>query len=247
MTAAGAVPLPPLAEVMEATWPPAARRRQGPWCIRDGQGGGKRVSAATAEAEWRDEDIAGAEQAMWALNQPALFLIRDQDAMLDQALQSRGYRIVDPVIAYQAPVAGLCDPAPGPMTSFAHWPPLAVCADLWAEGGIGPERRAVMDRAAGPKCAILARTDDRPAGCAFVALHGRVAMLHALEVSPRARRQGSAKNLLRAAAIWAQAQGADTLSLVVTRANAAARALYVGLGMQEAGHYHYRQEAPGTR
>ena len=34
---------------LEATWPPAARRRVGPWTIRDGQGGGKRVSAATAE------------------------------------------------------------------------------------------------------------------------------------------------------------------------------------------------------
>ena len=32
---------------MEATWPAASRRQVGPFVIRDGQGGGKRVSAAT--------------------------------------------------------------------------------------------------------------------------------------------------------------------------------------------------------
>jgi len=34
-----------LARVMEETWPPAARWRLGPFTLRDGAGGGKRVSA----------------------------------------------------------------------------------------------------------------------------------------------------------------------------------------------------------
>ncbi|WP_040671623.1 GNAT family N-acetyltransferase [Rhodobacter ferrooxidans] len=226
--------------VLEATWPPAARQSLGPWCIRDGQGGGKRVSAATAEGDWTAQDIPAAETAMQALGQPALFLIRDGDAALDAELASRGYRIVDPVVAYAAP----CDTIAPPdlMTAFPHWPPLGIARDLWEAEGIGPERLAVMDRAAGPKTVILGRAGDRAAGVAFVAIHGPSAMLHALEVAPDRRRLGVASNILRASAHWAQDNGAGTLSLVVTTANAGARALYASLGLQAMGQYHYRQK-----
>ncbi|MFN4130181.1 MAG: GNAT family N-acetyltransferase [Paracoccaceae bacterium] len=230
-----------LAEVMERTWPPARAFAVGPWAIRDGQGGGKRVSAATAGPGWRDEAIPEAEAAMADLGQTPLFLIRQGDDLLDQALQSRGYRVVDPVVAYAAPSAALVDPPAPPMTAFAHWPPLAICAEIWAGGAIGPARLAVMQRASGPKCAVLGRTHDKPTGVAFVAIHQGVAMLHALEVRPEARRQGSAHNILRAAAGWAQENGADTLSLVVTVANDGARRLYASLGMEVVGQYHYRQ------
>jgi GNAT superfamily N-acetyltransferase len=230
-----------LLAVMEATWGPASATRQGPWTIRNGLGGGKRVSAATAEGDWQDTDISQAETAMAALDQPALFLIRDGDGLLDQALMARGYRIVDPVVAYAAPLATLPQ-APDAMTTFPHWPPMAIAADLWAEGGIGPARLAVMERVQGPKTTILARAQDRAAGTAFVAIHDNIAMLHALEVTPSQRRQGSAHNILRAAAAWAQKNGADTLSLVVTVANDPARRLYASLGMQAVGQYHYRQK-----
>lgn len=229
-----------LAQVMEGTWPPAATQMAGPWTIRDGKGGGKRVSAATADAVWQDTDIPLAEQAMAALGQPPLFLIRESDDDLDAALQARGYRVVDPVVAYTAPLGVLANPPAPPMAAFAHWPPLAICETLWAEGGIGPARLDVMRRVQGPKCAILARMNDRPTGTAFVAISGKTAMLHALEVAPGARRQGCAHNILRAAAHWAQQNGADTLAVVVTQANVAARALYASLNMQGVGHYHYR-------
>ena len=245
-----------LAEVMAATWPPVSSRRLGPWTIRDGAGGGKRVSAATAEGVWPDvnppdvnppdvnppdADLALAEAAMRALGQRPLFLIRDGDAALDATLAARGYRLVDRVVAYAAPTALLARPVP-PMASFAHWPPLAVARGLWAGGGIGAARLAVMDRAPGPKTAILARSADRPAGVAFVALHRRDAMLHALEISPPHRRLGCAQNILAAAAGWAQEQGADRLSLVVAKANSPACGLYAKLGMTLVGHYHYRED-----
>lgn len=229
-----------LAQVMEATWPAAAIMRQGPWAIRDGKGGGKRVSAATAEADWHPDDIPQAESAMVALGQPPLFLIREQDAALDVALMARGYRVVDPVVAYAMPLTAV--DLPDHMTTFPHWPPMAMAANLWAEGGIGAERIAVMYRAPGPKTAILGRAQDRAAGVAFVAMAGRVAMLHALEITPAMRRQGSAHNILRAAAHWALDQGADSLCLVVTVANDPARRLYASFGMTVVGNYHYRQK-----
>ena len=230
-----------LLSVMEATWGPASTTRLGPWTVRDGLGGGKRVSATTAEGDWQDTDIPQAEAAMASLDQPALFLIREGDGLLDQALMARGYRIIDPVVAYAAPLAFMAQ-VPDHMTTFPHWPPMAIAADLWAEGGIGPARLAVMERVQGPKTVILGRAQDRAAGTAFVAIHQNIAMLHALEVTPSQRRQGSAHNILRAAAAWAQQNGADTLSLVVTVANDPARRLYASLGMQAVGQYHYRQK-----
>jgi hypothetical protein len=91
------------------------------------------------------------------------------------------------VVAYAAPVAALIADLPG-LTAFPHWPPLEIARSLWAEGGIGPARIAVMDRVAGANAALLGRTGDRPAGVAFVACHGAEAMLHALEVAGSQRR-----------------------------------------------------------
>lgn len=231
-----------LIDVAEATWPPAAIHRVGPWLIREGQGGGQRVSAASPAAGWSDADIPTAEAAMRALGQSPLFVIHPADSALDSALAARGYALHDPVVAYAAPTATLAAEEPPFLSTFPHWPPLAVTRQIWAEGGIGPARIAVMDRARPPKTAILGRSGDRAAGAAFVAIHGNVAMLHALETTPTLRRKGCAYNILRAAARWARDHGAHTLSLLVTERNAAAHALYASLQMQVVGQYHYRKQ-----
>ena len=251
-----------LARVMEATWPPARSLTCGPFTLRDGQGGGKRVSAATLNgaerSAWDEADIDRAAAGMQALGQDPLFMLTEADDALDRALEARGYAVIDPVVAYAAPVADLVRPLP-PLAAFAHWPPLAVTTEIWAEGGIGPARLAVMARVGGPHTALLARSGPRPgsdghagpegeacSGACFVAISGNIAMLHALEVLPAQRRNGAGRHLLQAAAQWAMDRGAQSLSLVVTRENRPARALYESLGMQSVGQYHYRQPAAGT-
>lgn len=227
--------------VAEATWPPFAVATVGPWTIREGRGGGQRVSAASVAGAWTEADIPEAEAAMRALGQSPLFVIREGEGALDAALSARGYARHDPVVAYAAPVAELAAVEPLFLTSFPHWPPLAVARQLWDEGGIGPARIAVMERVAGAKTCILGRAGDRAAGVAFVAVHGNVAMLHALEVAPALRRNGCGHNILRAAAGWARDQGAGTLALLVTERNLAARGLYASLGFGIVGKYHYRK------
>lgn len=222
--------------VMEATWPPARQWQVGAFTLRDGAGGGKRVSAASLSASWPDGDLGPLE----AMADP-MVLIRDGDAALDAALAARGWQVVDPVVAYAAPVADLAAELP-PLSAFAHWPPLEIARMIWTQGGVGPARLAVMDRVPGPKAALLARLGDRPAGVAFVARHGDDVMLHALEVTPGLRRQGVGQTLLHAAANWAAAEGAARLSLVVTARNTAARALYSRLRMEGVGQYHYRMK-----
>ena len=228
--------------VSEATWPAAALHQAGAFTVREGRGGGQRVSAATAEAGWTEADIDTAVAKQEALGQRPLFMIRDGEETLDAALEARGYRIKDPVNIYEAAVATLAaEPAP-PMAGFAIWPPLAIMRDIWAEGGIGPERVAVMERAADPKTAILGRVNDRASGAAFIAGYGDTAMLHALHIVPDQRRQGSAVKMMRKAAHWAQDQGMTRFSVLVTAANQPANVLYASLGMRIVGHYHYRSE-----
>jgi ribosomal protein S18 acetylase RimI-like enzyme len=226
-----------LAAVMEATWPSASQRTLGPFVLRDGAGGGKRVSAASLDGTFLDTDLDALEGAM----AEPLIMVRTGQDTLDIALEARGWRIVDPVVAYAAPVAQLTADLPR-LTAFPHWPPLEIARSIWADGGIGPARIAVMDRVTCPKAALLGRIDDRSAGVAFVACHGAEAMVHALEVKEGHRRLGLGRNLLHSAANWAADQGAARLSLVVTRQNAAARALYARLGMEVVGEYHYRMK-----
>ena len=226
--------------VIDGTWPSFAKRAVGPWIIRIDGKGGSRVSAASVEADFTNFDIADAEDAMREVGQTPLFQIREGDEALDEMLAARGYQIKDPVNLYAAPVGDIATHRPPPVTAFTVWPPLAVQAEVWAAGGIGQGRLDVMDRARQPKTTLLGRINDRPAGTVFVGIAADCAMIHALEIAKEHRRQGLALHLTRAAAFWAQDQGADFLTLVTTQANAGANALYTSLGMTLVGQYHYR-------
>jgi N-acetylglutamate synthase len=227
---------------LQATWPPAAERRLGPVTLRDGAGGGRRVSAATLDGPFDPGAIDAATAAMRAGGQAPLYRVRADQGALDAHLAGQGFALVDPTLFLSAPVATLAAP-PRPISLFGLWPPLAIQSQIWAEAGIGPARQAIMARVAGPKAAFIARVNNRAAGVAFAALHQTTAMLHALEILPEARRQGVGRLMVTGIAHWAQTQGAATLALAVTEGNAPARALYTGLGMAQAGRYHYR-EAP---
>ena len=241
-------PPPPAAffAALEATWPPAATRRLGPVTLREGAGGGKRVSAATAAAPVTPADLDAAEAALCKMGQAPLFMIRGAaEAELDSALNERGYRIVDPVEIYAAPVADLAAVDPPFMTCFTGAAPLAILTEIWADGGIGPGRLAVMERASPPKCYLFGRAKDRPAGAGFVAVHGSVSMCHALYVPADFRRHSVARNMLRKAAQWAQDHDVEWFSVVTTGENLPARSLFKRLGMVSVGNYHYRMKQTG--
>ncbi len=231
---------PKLYAVIDGTWPASAKQVLGPWTIRLDASGSSRVSAATTEKPVTATDIPQAEQAMRDAGQKPLFMIRESDAALDDLLMARGYVIKDPVNMYAIAVRDIATTRPPPVTSFEVWPPLAVQAEIWARGGIGAGRLAVMDRAQHPKTTLLGRMNDRPAGTVYVGIAADCAMIHALEIVDQHRRQGLARHLTRAAAFWAQDNGADYLTLVTTQANTGANALYSSLGMTLVGHYHYR-------
>lgn len=227
---------------LDATWPAARRRQYGPWTLREGLGGGQRVSAATLDSDAAPDSIDGAIAAMREIGQGPLFRIgqRPAEQALDRDLEGRGFLRRDETVILAArcdAVAG--DPLP-PMAAFAVFPPLHIQRLVWMEAGIGPDRLAVMDRVCQPCTTLLGRNNDRVAGTAFVACAGETAMLHALEVPSSKRRQGVGRRLMRLAAHWAMAQQARDIAVAVTLSNAAALGLYAGLGMAEVARYHYR-------
>lgn len=226
---------------VDATWPAARYIETAHWLLREGQGGGKRVSAATRRAGISDPDIEAAEAEMKQLGQDALFMLRETDDTLDATLDARGYGLVDPVVILTSPVAALTGQPVPRLAAFTIWEPLAIMAEIWAKGGIGPARLEVMARAK-VKTAILARNNQRPAGTGFVAAHGSVVMVHAVEVLPEHRRQGTAQWIMREAAFWARAQQAETMAVLCTKENTAALALYSSLGFEPVAQYHYRHK-----
>ncbi|SEP06583.1 Acetyltransferase (GNAT) family protein [Salinihabitans flavidus] len=231
-----------LYEVIEETWPSAGRSRQGPFFIHEGQGGGKRVSAAVARGPAEPGDIPPAEDAMRSLGQVPLFMIREGDEALDTLLDRLGYRVLDPVNMYAAPAEAIATKRPPRTVAIPAWEPLRIMEEIWADGGIGPGRVAVMHRACEPKTGFVSRWRDSPAGAGFVAMYDGIAMVHALEILPFQRREGLARWMMQRAAFWTLEEGGHTLSVVCTRDNEGANALYASLGMTLVGQYHYRQK-----
>ncbi|KZY46192.1 acetyltransferase, partial [Roseovarius sp. HI0049] len=187
-----------------------------------------------------------AEEAMRVLGQTPLFMIRQGDDTLDTMLDARGYEVVDPVNLWIGPAQPLADKAGPRAKAYAVWEPLAVQVDMWADGGIGPGRIAVMHRVAATKTSIIGRFEHTPAATAFVGLHAGVGMIHALEVPEALRRKGVAVRACRQAALWTVQCGGTFISALCTQANTGANALYASLGLGVVGQYHYRklQEAP---
>ncbi|SMO79435.1 GNAT family N-acetyltransferase [Paracoccus laeviglucosivorans] len=236
-------PDPRIALAFEATWPAAEFADSGALRSGRGLGAGGRVSSTRAlSPHWTEADISAAEAVHHGWQQRPMFRVTDTDRPLQQALAARGYMAETPTAILSADLGALDISRPR-MTTFDIWPPLEIQRTIWAAGNINPARQAVMDRVTGPRTAILGRLDDRAAGAGFVALHGDVAMIHALEVLSDFRRRGLARHMMRAAAEWAKANGASHLALAVSRPNVAALALYTGMGFQEVGGYGYWAKA----
>ena len=224
-----------LFDVIEVTWPAASKRQVGAYTLRDGAGGGKRVSAVTLEGAFEAdtfEKVASEE----------LFSIRRGQDELDTALADRGFEIIDPSILYICPIEQLSSLELPRVAAFEIWPPLQIMCDVWDVGGIGKARRDVMERADCVKTSILGRISDRAAGSAFVGVHEGVAMVHALEIDPEHRRKGLAKLMMICAAQWGAQNGAHTMALVTTDANEASKGLYTSMGMTLVDGYHYRKK-----
>ncbi|MFN3613349.1 MAG: GNAT family N-acetyltransferase [Rubrimonas sp.] len=231
--------------VLDATWTAPERVRLGEWTLRRGHGGGSRVCSVGPTGDPGlplGEAVARAAAICRAWGQRPIFQIGPDDDRIDDHLDDLGWEVYDQSVVYAGAAQHLAASfaAAAPMTVAVRGP-LAALDELWAEGGVGPARRAVMRATPAPKETLLLRLDDRPAAALFVAAVGDTAMLHALYVGQAFRRRGLGRAAVAAAARRAAEMGATTLGLAVTAANQPARALYGAMGMTEVCTYHYRR------
>lgn len=229
-----------LTRLLDATWPAEECWRVGPFTLRRSDGGGKRVSAATACGAVTEADIEAAERAMDDCGQQAMFSVRADQMQLEQLLVDRTYLMLDPTRLFRIGLAELADLDAGGHDCTADWPPDDDRIAIWEAGHIGAARRAIMERAEAPKTAILARAQGIPVGATFVAVHEGIAIVRALEVVKPHRRRGAARDMLIAAAAWARGRGADRLVALAVDGNVGAGRLFETSGFAATDAYHYR-------
>lgn len=140
----------------------------------------------------------------------------------------------------QDPAVALVDGRPDP-----RWRTASAClAGLDATGAALRDR--ILDSFVVPVAFAALEVDGEVAATALCAVHGGIACFNAVATDPRHRGRGLATRTVAALLAWAERRhGASGACLQVVDGNAAALALYRGLGFRtEVSRYHYR-DAPG--
>ena len=227
-------------EAIDVTWPAEKFLEIPKWKLRRSAKGGKRVSAATAIGAPDISDIKLAENKMVQWHQDKLFMIKKNEILLDEALSASGYRVIDPTNIWSISSKNLSIQKTLPVKAFTIFPPLAIQRELWRANHIPPSKIEIMDRVKTHKTTIFGRINARPAASAFVAVSNKFAMVHALVVDKKCRRQGMGKFVMQKVGSWAYQMGAESVVALCTEKNCSANILYKSLGMQVIGKYHYR-------
>ncbi|WP_169984610.1 N-acetyltransferase [Microbispora sp. H10836] len=230
--------------LVDEAWPAPGRAEDGGWVYRHAGGVTKRANSVLALGERTDlpEAVGRAERFYAGLGQPCVFSVgMGASRGLDDELGRRGYRLVDPTLVMTRPLTsgGLAAGAVVEDAPSERW-----LHTWWSvDGGRHRDTGEIPARTWGER--ILSGV---PAG--YVLLdegavgrgvpQGRWLGIYCMAVEPRVRRRGLGAAVLRTLLAWGEGHGADSAYLVVTEANAAARALYEREGFTVAGRYHYR-------
>ncbi|MFS0703829.1 GNAT family N-acetyltransferase [Cellulomonas sp. 179-A 9B4 NHS] len=258
------VPAAPGALVEAATWPPLRVERVGSWRVGTSDGFTQRGSSVLPLGA--PDDLPAAVDAVEALyaaaGAPAVFRVGDPGAApgLAAELDARGYvtsSVTDVLVRdltgrrRAVPVAGE-DVSGGAVLAGGLALRVADAPDdAWLDTWVGlkggPKGTGRRLLTGAPALYLTATAPDgTPVGVVRVALADGWAALSCLQVVPGGRRRGVGRALTVAALEVAAARGATRAFLQVEADNAAARALYAGLGFAPAHRYAYRRQPGGT-
>jgi GNAT superfamily N-acetyltransferase len=164
---------------------------------------------------------------------------------LSAALAARGWTTSLPVRVLAADVGAVLRRVP----PSADLPPVAIepePSEDWlgayhyrGDAGVPPVARAVLTGSDRPGFAI-ARSGGAGVAIARASVDAGWVGVTAVEVDPAWRRRGMARHVMRGVLGWAAGFGAQDTYLQVADDNAAALALYAGLGYAEHHRYSYR-------
>ncbi len=218
----------------------------GPFVVRAFAGGTGRANAASsidpAPDPALDERIARIEAFYAAQGLPPRFRCTPLDPPgLAAALARRGYVEKDETVILLAPAVSLAAPdadAVARAAPDADWMAVTATAEHQTSAR-RQEKEGNPILLMVPGAWITLHQDGAAAAVISVVAAGEAAGFFDLAVRPEFRRRGLAARAVRAAAHWAQAQGAAWVFCQVAAANAPSLALNRGLGMAEAYRYRY--------
>jgi GNAT superfamily N-acetyltransferase len=162
------------------------------------------------------------------------------------ALDALGWQTVDASHLFAMP---LNEVAPDPrVRQFALLDPhfLAVqqrlqdYSDRTATG-----MRALLECVKIPAVGLIAYAGNEPVASALMDVADGIVVTGNVATDPAYRRQGFAAAIMRSGMAWAHSAGARIAALNVQADNAAAKALYTGLGYRH--HYDYSYRIPGAQ
>ncbi|MEY9952410.1 GNAT family N-acetyltransferase [Leifsonia sp. EB34] len=226
-------------------WPALEREDLDGWTLRAAGGVTSRANSVLTCGEVPEVEAAVEHAERWFRERglPAVFQVSPASpSALVAALASRGYREhsrTDILVADRAEVVAA---GATPSIAVADTPSAGWLDTWWAVDGRGGDpERAIVARILEATPALYAWAGDAaaPDAVARLALAGDWAGLYAVATLPAARRRGLARALAVALADAAGDHGVRHLWLQVLADNAAAHALYSGLGFRPASHYAY--------
>ena len=236
------------------SWPGPRQVLLDGWVVRFAGGYTRRANSATPLDPGQDcpaalsAKIVRCEALYAAQYLPALIRVRAFDhAALPAALEARGYAAEGLSSVLWMPLGSNLGSGHGPDGVEVSE---ATPGSGWLEGqarlsGCDVAARARILHAVAVPCAFAGVRADGTgspfASVAFAAVHGGVVCLHLVATDPLYRRRGLSRRVVAALLAWARDRaGALDASLQVAADNAAARALYAGLGFRtELFRYQY--------
>jgi len=197
--------------------------------------------------EWLGDDIAASIAAAerWAQTQgirPTFKLAEGAVAPeeLPAVLTAQGYAPHTPTLVMTRALGGL--PAPDRPVSIdeeptdSFWTPLRLAAPSPEDFA---ERADIVTRTTSPRAFAIARLQHQPAAIGFGHVSNGLLGFYLMRTAPNARRQGLARDVVRALSSWGAINGAHTAYLQVEQSNDAAVALYASDDFETAYSYSY--------
>jgi len=238
-----------LEEAVISGWPASETSDLDGWLLRASGGPthrGNSIATLRAGSMPLDARIAAAERWYRERGQPSMVSLGPcaVPEHLDSELAARGYRMGGAASAFTAVAQHVSERATSSLQAEVTgevtpaWLAISLHASRFATSQ--PSLFAVLDRL-GSRCVyVLAHDGGEPvAACLGVSSDEWLGVYLMLTLpSHRRRRAGSA--LLRELARAAIARGHEQLYLLCERDNAAANALYAGVGFEHRYDYHYR-------
>ena len=228
-----------LERIASRGWPPSESVPLGDWTLRAAGGftrransvlvagdpGGPLAEALASVARWYAERgltpwLQVPDGSPHGAGADALGWVREADTLIRTA-----------------PLAPLTSLAPGAEVALSRTPDAAWLASYHRTGDLAEAALKVVS--GGPSVWFA----TMPGAIGRAVVDGRWALFGAVEVEPAFRRRGLATAVMGALARQACAEGATAAYLQVEADNAAARALYDGLGFTDHHGYHYRRPA----